>query len=147
MKKITLLISTLLVAVLTLGGCGAVETETAQTAETENTQAAETQQSYVTITGDEAKEMMDADDSVIILDVRSQEEYDEGHIQDAILIPDTDILEKAEELLPDQDATILVYCRSGRRSALAAADLAKLGYTGIYDFGGIIDWKYEVVAE
>jgi len=97
------------------------------------------------ITAEKAKEMMDSDQP-IILDVRTTEEYEEGHIEGAILIPDNEISAKAEELLTDKNATILVYCRSGRRSALAAQDLSDLGYTKIYDFGGIIDWPYDVVA-
>lgn len=135
MKKNYILLFTLLSITLSIGGCAAESTEAGET------------QTYQTITGAEAKEMMDADDTVIILDVRSQEEYDTGHIEGALLIPDTQITAEAETLLTDKDATILVYCRSGRRSALAAADLAELGYTGIYDFGGIIDWEYEVVVE
>ncbi|MBP1756910.1 MAG: Rhodanese-like protein [Firmicutes bacterium] len=97
------------------------------------------------ITAEKAKEMMDSDQP-IILDVRTTEEYEEGHIEGAILIPDNEISAKAEELLTDKNATILVYCRSGRRSAHAAQDLSDLGYTKIYDFGGIIDWPYDVVA-
>lgn len=98
------------------------------------------------ITAEKAKEMMDADQP-IILDVRTTEEYEEGHIEGAILIPDNEISAKAEELLTDKNATILVYCRSGRRSALAAQALSELGYTKIYDFGGIIDWPYDVVVD
>jgi rhodanese-related sulfurtransferase len=85
-------------------------------------------------------------DQPIILDVRTPEEYEEGHIEGAILIPDNEITAKAEELLSDKNATILVYCRSGRRSALAAQALSELGYNKIYDFGGIIDWPYDVVV-
>lgn len=103
--------------------------------------------SWETITAQEAKEMLDSDTSIILLDVRSQEEYDQGHIKNALLIPDTSIIDDAENLLTDKSATILVYCRSGRRSALAASDLASLGYTNVYDFGGIIDWPYEVVTD
>lgn len=97
------------------------------------------------ISPEEAKEMMDTT-TPIILDVRTQEEFDESHIEDAILIPDYEISEKAEELLKDKNAVILVYCRSGRRSALAAKALNELGYLQIYDFGGIIDWPYDVVT-
>lgn len=102
---------------------------------------------YSKITTKEAKEMIDKDSSITILDVRTEEEYNTGHIEGAILIPDTEILDKAEELLPDKSATTLVYCRSGRRSALAAADLVELGYSNVYDFGGIIDWEYDIVTE
>ena len=99
---------------------------------------------YVNITAEEAKEIMDTEDGYIILDVRTQEEYDQGHIPGAILIPDTEIKAKAEEVLTDKDQLILVYCRSGRRSKLAAEALVELGYTNIKEFGGIIDWPYEV---
>jgi rhodanese-related sulfurtransferase len=91
--------------------------------------------------------MMDASEEYILLDVRTQEEFAEGHIEGAILIPDYEIETKAEEQLTDKAATIFLYCRSGRRSALAAEALSNLGYTNIYDFGGIIDWPYEVVTE
>lgn len=103
--------------------------------------------SHNTITAKKAKEMMDEDSDIIILDVRTLEEYKEGHIEGAILIPDYQILEKAEEILTDSSATILVYCRSGRRSALAAKNLADLGYSNIYDFGGILDWEYDIVID
>jgi len=102
---------------------------------------------YKKITAEEAKTMIDQDDSITILDVRTVEEYDAGHIENAILIPDTSIIDTAESILTDKSATILVYCRSGRRSALAAASLISLGYTNIYDFGGIIDWEYDIVIE
>ena len=88
---------------------------------------------------------MDSGEEHIILDTREQDEYDEEHIEGAILIPYTEIENKAEEMLPDKDAQILVYCRSGRRSKIAAESLSKLGYTNVKEFGGIIDWKYKVV--
>ena len=96
------------------------------------------------ITAQEAKEIMDTKEGYIILDVRTQEEYDSGHIPNAILIPDYEITARAEAELPDKNQLILVYCRSGRRSKLAAEALVELGYTNILEFGGIIDWPYEV---
>jgi len=99
------------------------------------------------ISAETAKKMMDTSSDLIILDVRTEEEYKSGHIDGAILIPDYEVEAKAEEILEDKSVTILVYCRSGRRSALAAQILNDLGYTSIYDFGGIIDWPYEVVSE
>lgn len=99
------------------------------------------------INAEEAYKMMGENPDAIILDVRTKEEFDGGHIQGAVLIPDTDITSKAEDLLKDKSAVILVYCRSGRRSALAAQDLSELGYTSVYDFGGIIDWPYDTVTE
>ena len=99
---------------------------------------------YEQITAEEAKKIMDSGEDYIILDTREQDEFDEGHIPGAILIPYTEIENKAEEMLPDKDKLILVYCRSGRRSKIAAESLAKLGYTNVKEFGGIIDWPYEV---
>lgn len=99
---------------------------------------------YEQITPEEAKKIMDSGEEHIVLDTREQDEFDEGHILGAILIPYTEIENKAEEMLPDKDKLILVYCRSGRRSKIAAESLAKLGYTNVKEFGGIIDWPYEV---
>lgn len=99
---------------------------------------------YEQISSEDAKKIMDSGDEVIILDVREQDEYDEGHIAGAILIPYTEVENKAQEILPDKDKQILVYCRSGRRSKIAAESLAKLGYTNIKEFGGIIEWPYEI---
>ena len=95
------------------------------------------------ITAQEAKEIMDQEQGYVILDVREQDEYAAGHIPGAILIPYTQIDEKANDTLPDKDQLILVYCRSGRRSKIAAEALVELGYTNIKEFGGIIDWPYE----
>lgn len=100
---------------------------------------------YISISQEEAKKIMDSWEECIILDAREKSEYDEGHIPGAIVIPHTEIEDKARELLPDKDKLILVYCRSGRRSKIAAEALVKLGYTNVKEFGGIIDWPYEVV--
>lgn len=100
---------------------------------------------YEQITQEEARRIMDSDESHIILDVREQDEFDAGHIPGAILLPYTEIENKAEKILPDKSAQILVYCRSGRRSKIAADSLVKLGYTNIKEFGGINDWKYDIV--
>ena len=99
---------------------------------------------YKVITQQDAKKIMTSGEEHIILDVREQDEYDNGHIPGAILIPYTEIEEKSEDMLPDKDVQILVYCRSGRRSKIAAESLAKLGYTNVKEFGGIIDWPYEI---
>ena len=101
--------------------------------------------SYDQISGAEAKALMDSESGYIIIDARTQEEYDQGHIPGAILIPEYEIADRAEKELPDKDQLILVYCRSGRRSKIAAEELVKLGYTNVKEFGGIIDWKYEIV--
>ena len=121
----------ILLALILFAGCGQAN---------ENTQEAV----YMNITAQEAKEIMDTQSGYIILDTRTQEEYDEGHIPGAIVIPYDEVLEKAEGILTDKNQLILVYCRSGRRSKLAAEDLVKLGYTNIKEFGGILDWPYEV---
>lgn len=84
--------------------------------------------------------MMDRDDGHVVVDVRRQDEYDAGHIPGAILIPNESISDEQPEELPDPDQIILIYCRSGRRSKEAAQKLADMGYTNIYEFGGIIDW-------
>ena len=98
--------------------------------------------SYQQITQEEAKEMMDSQE-VIILDVREQDEYDSGHIPGAVLLPVGSINETtAAEVIPDKDSTVLVYCRSGNRSKTASSALAELGYTNIYEFGGISAWPY-----
>ena len=99
---------------------------------------------YMNITAEEAKQIMDSQEGYLILDVRTQEEFNQGHIPGAILIPDTEIEGKAEEILTDKDQLILVYCRSGRRSKLASEALVKLGYTNIREFGSIIQWPYDV---
>ena len=99
---------------------------------------------YEQITPEEAKKIMESGEEHTILDTRENDEFNEGHIAGAILIPYTEIENKAEGMLPDKDAQILVYCRSGRRSKIASESLVKLGYTNVKEFGGIIDWPYEV---
>ena len=116
----------LLLSLLLLAGCGGNAAD-----------------GYQQITQEEAKEMMD-NQEVIILDVREQDEYDSGHIPGAVLLPVGTIDETtAAEVIPEKDATVLVYCRSGNRSKTASSTLAELGYTGIYEFGGINTWPYE----
>lgn len=101
---------------------------------------------YKKITAAQAKAFIDGG-NVIILDVRTQEEFDQGHIKDALLLPDYEIGDKAATMLPDKDAKILIYCRTGRRSALAAKELIVMGYTDVLDFGGLqTDWFYETVV-
>lgn len=100
---------------------------------------------YRKITAQEAKELMDAG-GVTVVDVRTAEEYAAGHIPNALLVPNETIGDTQPEALPDQDAVLLVYCRSGRRSEDAARKLAALGYKTVYDFGGMIDWPYDTVS-
>lgn len=112
-----------------LAGCSAGQTE---------------QNGYQQISQEEAKQKMETED-VLVLDVREQSEYDAGHIPDAVLLPVGEIDEEsAASVIPEKDTTVLVYCRSGNRSKTAAGKLAELGYTEIYEFGGINTWPYEV---
>ena len=100
--------------------------------------------SYQQITQEAAKEMMDTQE-VVILDVREQHEYDSGHIPGAVLLPVGTITEDtAAAVIDDLDTVVLVYCRSGNRSKTASQALADLGYTNIYEFGGINDWPYDI---
>ena len=127
MKKLIILV----LAALLLTACG-------------QTKEKDREEIYMNITAQEAKVLMDTEKDYIILDVRTQEEYDQGHIPGAIVISHEEITEKAEDVLTDKEQLILVYCRSGRRSKIAAEALVELGYTNIKEFGGIIDWPYEV---
>ena len=127
MKKSWILV---LLAALLLAGCGKQTVKTQEAA-------------LMNITAEAAKKLMDSESGYVILDVRTEQEYAQGHIPGAILIPDYEISEKAEAVLTDKDQLILVYCRSGRRSKNAAAQLEEMGYTRIREFGGILDWPYE----
>lgn len=101
--------------------------------------------SYRQISQEEAKQMMDQLDEAVILDVREQNEFDSGHIPGAILLPVGTITEdSAATVIPGKDTTVLVYCRSGNRSKTASDALVKLGYTQVYEFGGINTWPYDV---
>ncbi|MBE6623936.1 MAG: rhodanese-like domain-containing protein [Ruminococcaceae bacterium] len=99
---------------------------------------------YEIITPEKAKEIMESGEEYVLLDVREKDEYDSGHIPGALLLPYGKIEEEANELIPDKSTQILVYCRSGRRSKIAAASLSGLGYTNVKEFGGINDWKYDI---
>ena len=112
-----------------------------------NTGAGMVQNSYTQITQEQAKEMMSTLNDYIILDVRRHDEFAEGHIPGAICIPNEQINCDSPEALPDYNQTILIYCRSGNRSKQAAQKLASMGYTNVYEFGGIIDWTGDVVTE
>ena len=100
---------------------------------------------YEQITAEQAKIIMDTEKDYVIIDARTEEEFAEGHIENAILIPEYEIADRAEKELPDKEQLILVYCRSGRRSKIASEELVKLGYTNVKEFGGIIDWPYDIV--
>jgi len=98
---------------------------------------------YINITDDEAKEEIEKDSSIILLDVRTEEEYNEKHIPNSRLIPIEELETRAEKELKEKDRKIFIYCGSGGRSATAARMLIDLGYTNVYNLGGIIHWKYE----
>ena len=144
MKKITPIIFAALCLLLSACGNGITSSEFSESeVQTATSSEAAT---YQQITQKKAKKMMQADDGHIIVDVRRQDEYDSGHIPGAILIPNESIGTEQPKELPDLDQVILIYCRSGRRSKEASQKLADMGYTHIYEFGGIIDWTGEVVT-
>ena len=151
MKRIKLIIAGTLL--LLIGGCtsapqGATGTETGASSITLFTAIEDNAaDSYRQISQETAKEMMNAEDGHIIIDVRRQDEFDSGHIEGAICIPNESIDTEQPPELPDPDQIILVYCRSGRRSKEAAQKLFDMGYTNVYEFGGIIDWIYGTVTE
>jgi len=99
---------------------------------------------YKHISMDEAAKMMESDKNVVIVDVRTQEEYDRKHVLGAICVPIEDIREGKLEKLPDKNKKLMLYCWTGRRSEDAAAILAKQGYKNVYDFGGLVDWTGKV---
>ena len=132
MKKVKGLIIMLLISLSLFGmtACGGENNKTS---------------TYEQITAEQAKNIMDTEKDYVIIDARTEEEFAEGHIENAILIPEYEIKDRAEKELPDKEQLILVYCRSGRRSKIASEELVKLGYTNVKEFGGIIDWPYEIV--
>ena len=133
MKRIISISLAVLLCLISFAGCAQEEKDM------ENT--------YQQISAQEAKTIMDTEKDYIIIDARTEEEFAAGHIANAILIPEYEIAERAEAELPNKDALILVYCRSGRRSKIASEELVKLGYTNVKEFGGIIDWPYETTTE
>lgn len=150
MKKFISILAMAL-SIITLSACAAPapaeEVATESSAASAEPAAEKTPAVYQKITAKQAKARMDSGDAIVILDVRTQDEFNAGHIAGAILIPNETILDEQPDLLPDLDAEILVYCRSGNRSAQSANKLLAIGYTNVYDFGGIIDWPYEVVTD
>ena len=134
MKKALSMLTILIL--LLVAGCGASEQSSESAAES----------TYRQISQDEAMEMMARDDGHVVVDVRRQDEYDAGHIPGAILIPNESIGSDPPEALPDYNQIILIYCRSGNRSKQAAQKLFDMGYTHIYEFGGINTWTGETVT-
>ena len=142
-KNIKGLIFVLIISLTLFSSCSGTENNETTTSTTEDT--INNSLGYEQISGEQAKKLMDTETNYIIIDARTEEEFKEGHIEGAILIPEYEIGERAEKELPDKDQLILVYCRSGRRSKIAAEALVDLGYTNVKEFGGIIDWQYEIV--
>lgn len=144
--------------VIAAAGCLSLLTACSSQKEVQSDPAAEEQMSdtgiedgdsdgaYHKISAKEAKEMIDGGE-VTIVDVRTEDEYAETHIPDAILVPNETIGDEAPAALPDKDAVLLVYCRTGVRSKEASDKLVDLGYQNVYDFGGIVDWEYETVRQ
>lgn len=119
-----------LIVIITITGCG-LEVEEKKMTE------------YINITAKEAKEKIDSNSEVVILDVRTLEEFNESHIPGAVRV-EVDLLEnEVEDVIEDKDTVILVYCRTGRRSRIGSQILLEMGYTNVFDFGGIINWPYE----
>lgn len=135
--KLTKILLVAALSCMLFAGCKATDTEKEAGVTMEKA-------AYQQISMEEAMELMKTEENYIILDVRSQEEYDEKHIPGAVLVPNETIGTKDIPELPDKDQMILVYCRSGNRSKQAAEKLAALGYTNIIEFGGINDWPVEV---
>ena len=142
MKKTVCLILVLLIAVF-LTAC--------QNRKEEN-KMEKNAKGYYEITQEKAKEIMDSEKDILIIDVREEDEYNESHIKGALLLPlsvlySEEAENSAEELIPDKNMKVLIYCRSGRRSKEASAILASFGYENIYEFGGILTWQYDIVTE
>lgn len=142
MKKFFLLMTAIFI-ILTVNSCKKDPEPDIPAATTEVTAAETTINDYIQISAEEAKQVMQEQKDYIILDVRTLEEYNSGHIPGALLVPNEIIGVEELTMLPDKDQLILVYCRSGNRSKQASQKLVDLGYTNIYEFGGIIDWPYE----
>lgn len=152
-KNITIAALIMLFTLIWLTACTSskveTETEAVNSETTIESQASESAEDIPIenggrITPDLAKERLDSDEAIILVDVRTEQEFGEGHIPDALLLPLATLENDAATIIPDLDATYFVYCRSGSRSAQAVKELLDLGYTSVYDLGGIINWPYEV---
>lgn len=168
MKRNLIIISIILSIIISLTACGASEYDSTLIAgnntasvdqstaagnfsevpafTTNEEKAAAGESRYMNITPEEAKKRIDSGEKIILLDVRTKEEYEEKRIPDSSLIPVEVIEQEALSKLTDKAAIIFVYCRSGSRSIIAAEILTKLGYTKVYNLGGIIDWPYETIS-
>lgn len=134
MKKILLVF--VMVFAMLISGCTASQESGTDTDAT----------GVIMINAEDAKARLDSEEGIILVDVRTPEEFRDGHIPEAILLPVDEIAANAETVIPDKAATYFIYCRSGNRSATASSQLVELGYQNIYDLGGINDWPYETVT-
>ncbi|MDD3203000.1 MAG: rhodanese-like domain-containing protein [Pygmaiobacter massiliensis] len=141
-KKSLLIVSFALAAMLAACGGAPSSSSASPPASSSAVEKAE----YRTLTAQEAKARMDSGDSIVVLDVRTEAEFEEKHIEGAVLIPNETIISEPPAELPDKDAEILIYCRSGNRSRQAAEKLIGMGYSNVYDFGGINSWPYDTVS-
>lgn len=142
MKKLIAIISVF--AMVFLCACGEKTGNTVTTSSPDDAEVTKEEKiTFEQISQKEARELMETEKELFILDVRSEDEYNEGHIPGAVVIPHTDIEENKEKLPENKDELILVYCRSGRRSKIASEALVSLGYTNVKEFGGINTWEYE----
>ena len=135
MKKNILISAFVLVLIFVFAGCAAQKKQEP---------IADKRTGYVQADAEKAKSLMDSETDYVILDVRTDEEYAEGHIPNSMLIPDYELRERAENELQHKDQLLLVYCRSGNRSKTASAILVELGYTNVVEFGGIRSWPYDI---
>lgn len=142
----SLLAAMTLVACGTAASSGAVSSAALPASGSASAASSSNTAAYRTLTPEEAKARMESEDPIIVLDVRTTAEYEEKHIEDALLLPNETIASEPPAELPDKDAEILIYCRSGNRSRQAAEKLIAMGYTNVYDFGGINSWPYETVS-
>lgn len=143
MKRTVIVLGLAAGLILQMAACSAPPAGSAETPGNKPDTASESSgAAYHKITAEEAKRMIDAG-GVIIVDVRTKEEYEEKHIPGAILVPLETIGDNQPEALPDKEAVLLIHCRTGRRSKQASDKLSAMGYQNLYDFGGIVDWPYE----
>lgn len=134
--KMTYLIPLMLISAALLWSKGTADSTEAQKNQLETKKGG-------LINAQKAKELMEKDSSVVLIDVRTKEEYVSGKIPGALLLPyDTITEQTAGHIIPSKNSPIIVYCRSGRRSAIAAQTLRSLGYTTVYDLGGISSWPF-----
>jgi rhodanese-related sulfurtransferase len=140
-----ILVSVLLSVALLAASCSAATPAASPDASPVQTSAAVAKASPVNITAAEAQNLLDTDPTAQLVDVRTPEEYASGHIPGATLLPVSEITDRKDELPSDLETPIIVYCRSGARSAQAAQELVSLGYANVYDLGGIVNWTGELV--